>query len=146
MHFGWLKLRICCYWWFLCCTLVSQFQCTVWSSQLQLDLRRLFQVITFNGNNESTKKLVEFDNCFWSTKRFLALLDHSIISWDIKELQIATNNFAQNQLNPSFPDSLICRGSRGRKFGKFRPLRRDCTRLRDRRMSRICLWEWIARD
>ena len=39
--------------------------------------------------------------------------------------------------NPSVPDSLICVGARMRQIGAFRPLRRDCVRLRDRRMSWI---------
>ena len=39
------------------------------------------------------------------------------------------------QVNRSVPDSLMCVGSRVRQIGAFRPLRRDCARLKDRRMS-----------
>ena len=40
-------------------------------------------------------------------------------------------------LNPSVSDSLICVGSRFGQIGAFRSLRRDCTRLRHRRISWI---------
>ena len=38
-------------------------------------------------------------------------------------------------INPSVPDRFICVGARLRQFGELRPLRRDCARLWDRRMS-----------
>ena len=40
-----------------------------------------------------------------------------------------------HDINRSVPDNLICVGSRVRQIGAFRPLRRDCTRLRQRRIS-----------
>ena len=40
-------------------------------------------------------------------------------------------------INPSVPDRFKCVVARSRQFGEFRPLRRDCARLRDRRMSWI---------
>ena len=40
-------------------------------------------------------------------------------------------------INPSVPDKSICVGARCRQIGEFRPLRRDFTRLKDRRMSWI---------
>ena len=42
-----------------------------------------------------------------------------------------------SSVNPSVPDRFICVGARSRQFGEFRALRRECTRLRDRRMSWI---------
>ena len=40
-------------------------------------------------------------------------------------------------LNRSVPDSLICVSTRLRRIGAFWPLRRDCIKLRHRRMSWI---------
>ena len=42
-----------------------------------------------------------------------------------------------SHLNPSVTDRFKCVGARFRQFGEFRPLRKDCARLRDRRMSWI---------
>ena len=38
-------------------------------------------------------------------------------------------------VNPPVPERFICVGARWRQIGAFRPLRRDCARLRDRIMS-----------
>ena len=43
----------------------------------------------------------------------------------------------QKCLNRSVPDSIICVGIGWRQISAFQPLGRDCTRLRDRRMSWI---------
>ena len=48
-----------------------------------------------------------------------------------------------NQLNLSVPDSFISVGSNWRWIGAFRPSRRDCARLRDRRISWI-VWKFRA--
>ena len=42
-----------------------------------------------------------------------------------------------NLFNPSVPYKSICVGARCRQIGEFRPLRRDFTRLKDRKMSWI---------
>ena len=50
-------------------------------------------------------------------------------------MKVQVNKY--NIFNLSVPDSLICVGDRWRQIAAFRPLRRDCTRLSDRRMSWI---------
>ena len=53
------------------------------------------------------------------------------------QMLISAHPRSREFLNPSVPDRVISVGACSRQFGEFRGLRRDCTRLRDRRMSLI---------
>ena len=60
-----------------------------------------------------------------------------LVQWLLKERNTPIWRIGNRRVKPSAPDSLICVDSRLRQIGAFRPLRRDCTRLRHRRMSWI---------